>query len=151
MCVKVPQLKISKARRAMARLSSGFSLLELLVVVAIIGILAAYVGPKYFSQLRKSEITSTKAQIGAFERALDAFRIDVGRYPSTLEGLKALQEKPAAVDKWSGPYLTKEIPNDPWGSNYVYYSPGEKADFDLLSYGKDGKPGGEGENADITN
>jgi general secretion pathway protein G len=131
--------------------SAGFTLLELLVVIVIIGLLAAYVGPKYFSQLGKSEVTVAKAQIEAFERALDTFRLDVGRYPTTEEGLAALLTKPAAAEKWNGPYLKKDAPQDPWGHPYIYRSPGSKTEFEILSYGKDGQPGGAAENADITN
>lgn len=127
----------------------GFTLLELLVVIVIIGMLAAYVGPKYFSQLSKSEVTLAKAQLEAFVRALDNFRVDVGRYPRSEEGLAALTGKPADVDKWHGPYLKKDIPQDPWGNVYIYVSPGSKSDFEILSYGKDGAPGGSGDNADI--
>lgn len=131
--------------------STGFTLLELLVVIVIIGLLAAYVGPKYFAQLGKSEMTVAKAQIDAFEKALDTYRLDVGRYPTTEEGLGALLAKPATAAKWNGPYLKKEIPQDPWGRPYVYHAPGSKGDFDLLSYGKDGQPGGDGDTADIGN
>jgi general secretion pathway protein G len=131
--------------------ASGFTLLELLVVIVIIGLLAAYVGPKYFAQLGKSEITVTKSQIEAFEKALDTFRLDVGRYPTTEEGLNSLLTQPAGAVKWNGPYLKKEVPLDPWGHVYLYRSPGSKGDFEISSYGKDGQPGGTGENADITN
>jgi general secretion pathway protein G len=130
----------------------GFTLLELLVVIVIIGLLAAYVGPKYFSQLGKSEVTIAKAQIGAFEKSLDTYRLDVGRYPNTEEGLGALLVAPAAgVAKWNGPYLKKALPLDPWGNAYQYRAPGAKGDFDILSLGRDGQPGGSGEDADITN
>jgi general secretion pathway protein G len=121
------------------------------VVIVIIGLLAAYVGPKYFAQLGKSEVTVAKAQIGAFEKALDTYRLDVGRFPTTEEGLAALLTKPAEATKWNGPYLKKDPPPDPWGHAYMYKAPGAKGDFDLLSYGKDGQPGGAGEDADITN
>ncbi|WP_061536917.1 type II secretion system major pseudopilin GspG [Collimonas arenae] len=131
--------------------AAGFTLLELLVVIVIIGLLAAYVGPKYFAQLGKSEVTIAKAQIGAFEKALDTYRLDVGHYPTNEEGLAALLIKPAAAIKWNGPYLKKEIPLDPWGNSYVYRSPGTRGDYDVISYGKDGQPGGSDENADITN
>jgi len=130
---------------------TGFTLLELLIVIVIIGLLAAYVGPKYFAQLGKSEVAVTKAQIAAFEKALDTFRLDVGRYPTTEEGMAALLVKPAETTKWNGPYLKKDIPQDPWGHAYLYKSPGSKGDMDILSYGKDGQPGGTGEDADITN
>lgn len=133
------------------RRTRGFTLLELLVVMVIIGLLAAYVGPKYFSQIGKSEIKITRAQIDALEKALDAYRLDVGRYPSTEQGLAALEAKPANETKWQGPYLKKAVPQDPWGKPYQYRSPGEKGEFDLFSFGKDGQAGGDGENADITN
>ena len=130
----------------------GFTLLELLVVIVIIGLLAAYVGPKYFSQLGKSEVTITKAQIEAFEKALDTYRLDVGRYPNSEEGLGALLVAPAdGALKWNGPYLKKTIPQDPWGHPYLYRSPGTKSEFDIISMGRDGQPGGSGEDADITN
>lgn len=128
----------------------GFTLLELLVVVAIIGLLAAYVGPKYFGQVGKSEQALAKAQIESFHRALGSYRLDVGTFPSTEEGLNALMVKPAAATKWAGPYLTKAVPQDPWGKPYMYRVPGAKGDYDLLSYGKDGQPGGSGDAADVS-
>jgi len=131
--------------------NSGFTLIELLVVVVIIGLLAGFVAPRYFGQVGKSEVSVAKAQIDALEKALDQYRLDVGRYPSTELGLKALLEKPASEAKWNGPYLRKEVPLDPWGKAYMYRIPGEKTDFELLSYGRDGQPGGSGENADISN
>lgn len=128
----------------------GFTLLELLVVVVIIGLLAAYVGPKYFAQLRKSEVTVAKAQIDAFSKSLDAYRLDVGRYPSTAEGLNALMVAPASAGSaWNGPYLQKAIPLDPWGHPYQYHSPGAKGEYEVISYGRDGQPGGTGDDADI--
>ena len=131
---------------------SGFTLLELLVVIVIIGLLASYVGPKYFAQLGKSEVTVAKAQIEAFEKSLDNFRLDVGRYPSSEEGLAALLTAPAGVPaKWNGPYLKKAVPNDPWGHAYLYHSPGSKSEFDITSMGRDGQLGGSGEDADISN
>ncbi|MFJ2988649.1 type II secretion system major pseudopilin GspG [Collimonas sp. NPDC087041] len=130
---------------------TGFTLLELLVVIVIIGLLAAYVGPKYFAQLGKSEVTIAKAQIEAFDKALDTYRLDVGRYPTTEEGLAALLVKPTTAANWNGPYLKKDVPLDPWGHAYLYRSPGSKGDFEVMSYGKDGQPGGTDENADITN
>lgn len=129
----------------------GFTLLELLVVIVIIGLLAAYVGPKYFAQLGKSEVTVAKAQIESFEKALDTFRLDVGRYPSTEEGLSALLTMPASAPRWNGPYLRRAIPKDPWGRAYQYRSPGTKSEIDILSLGRDGQPGGSGDDADISN
>lgn len=139
-------------RRNPARpLQAGFTLLELLVVIVIIGMLASYVGPKYFAQLGKSEATVAKAQIEAVARALDTFRLDVGRYPTGEEGLAALMTAPAAAQGWNGPYLKKGVPPDPWGRPYVYAYPAANGDFQLLSLGKDGQRGGTGENADISN
>jgi general secretion pathway protein G len=129
---------------------AGFTLLELLVVMVIIGLLAAYVAPRYFSQVGKSEVKVAQAQIVAFEKALDTYRLDVGRYPSTEQGLNALLQRPQNEAKWNGPYLQKAVPLDPWGKPYQYKSPGERGEFDLWSFGKDGQPGGSGENADVT-
>ncbi|MDB5815465.1 MAG: putative secretion system protein GspG-like 3 [Rhodocyclales bacterium] len=128
----------------------GFTLLELLVVIVIIGLLAAYVGPRYFAQLGKSERGTTKAQIEALGKALDAYRLDVGSYPTTEQGLNALMVKPNDEPKWNGPYLQKAVPNDPWNKPYIYVSPGQGGDFDLLSYAKDGQPGGDGDAADVS-
>lgn len=129
----------------------GFTLLELLVVMVIIGLLAGYVGPKYFSQIGKSEVKAARAQIVALEKSLDQYRIDVGHYPSSEEGLDALINQPANEDKWDGPYLKKDVPLDPWGNPYIYREPGEHGEFDIISYGKDGQAGGTGVAADITN
>ena len=128
----------------------GFTLLELLVVMVIIGLLAAYVGPRYFAQIGKSQRKTAMAQIDALGKALDQYRLDVGHYPSTSQGLAALFTRPAGESKWEGPYLKKKVPPDPWGKPYVYKMPGEHGDYDLLTYGKDGQPGGTGEAADIT-
>ncbi|MCE4554260.1 type II secretion system major pseudopilin GspG [Pelomonas cellulosilytica] len=133
------------------RLNKGFTLLELLVVMVIIGLLAGYVGPKFFGQIGKSEVKAARAQIDALEKSLDQYRLDVGRYPATEQGLAALNTKPADESKWSGPYLSKAVPKDPWGHEYQYRSPGEHGEYDLFSFGKDGRPGGEGEDADLTN
>lgn len=142
MCAALPNHALPPRR------DTGFTLLELLVVIVIIGLLAAYVGPKYFSQLGKSEVTVAKAQIAAFEKALDTYRLDVGRYPATEEGLAALMTAPpSATNKWNGPYLTKAIPMDPWGHPYIYRSPGRNAEYEIVSAGKDGQGGG-GQNAD---
>jgi general secretion pathway protein G len=130
---------------------NGFTLLELLVVMVIIGLLAGYVGPKYFAQVGKSEVKTAKAQIDAFGKALDQYRLDTGHYPGTESGLSALVSRPANEPKWGGPYLTKAVPPDPWGNAYLYKNPGEHGDYDLYSYGKDGQPGGREESADVGN
>ena len=133
------------------RLRRGFTLLELLVVMVIIGLLAAYVGPKYFSQVGKSEVKTARAQIVGFEKALQQYRLDVGTLPSTEQGLQALIAKPSNVNKWDGPYLEKALPADPWGNAYIYVAPGEHGEFDISSTGRDGRPGGDGLDSDITN
>jgi general secretion pathway protein G len=132
------------------RACSGFTLLELLVVMVIIGLLAGYVGPKYFAQVGKSETKVAKAQIDALEKALDQYRLDTGRYPTSEQGLAALNQKPADEARWAGPYLKKGVPPDPWGQPYMYRAPGEHGEYDLYSYGKDGQPGGTAEAADVT-
>jgi general secretion pathway protein G len=131
--------------------NAGFTLLELLVVVLILGLLAGFVAPRYFGQVGKSEVNVAKAQLDALEKALDQYRLDTGHYPSAEMGLEALITRPATEPKWNGPYLRKAVPLDPWGKPYIYRVPGQKGDFDLISYGKDGQPGGSGENADILN
>lgn len=130
---------------------SGFTLLELLVVLVILGLLVGYVAPKYFAQLGKSEVKTARAQINSLEKALDQYRLDVGRYPTGEQGLAALNVRPAAEPKWGGPYLQKAVPNDPWGRPYLYKAPGEHGEYDLSSFGKDGQPGGDEESLDIVN
>lgn len=129
----------------------GFTLIELLVVVVIIGLLAGLVAPKYFGQVGKSNVTIARAQIDSLGKALDTYRLDVGSYPTTDQGLQALVAKPDGVDRWEGPYLSKsQVPPDPWSRPYRYKSPGDHGDYDLFSYGLDGQPGGTGENVDVT-
>jgi general secretion pathway protein G len=128
---------------------AGFTLLELLVVIVIIGLLAGYVAPRYFAQVGKSEVQVARAQIDSLEKALDQYRLDLRHYPSPEQGLDALVARPQGEVAWSGPYLKKAVPVDPWGRAYVYRVPGQKGDFDLYSFGKDGKAGGTGEDADI--
>jgi general secretion pathway protein G len=147
---RVLMMKHWRSRRRM-QMAYGFTLLELLVVMVIIGLLAGYVAPKYFSQVGKSEVKATQAQIDSIEKALDQYRLDIGYYPATEQGLAALMTRPTNELKWQGPYLKKMVPPDPWGRPYLYKYPGERAEFDLYSYGKDGQPGGTGESADITN
>lgn len=131
------------------RKQGGFTLLELLVVIVIIGLLAGYVAPRYFAQVGKSEVQVARAQIDSLEKALDQYRLDTRHYPSTEQGLAALVLRPQGEAAWTGPYLKKAVPSDPWGRAYVYRVPGEHGDFDLYSLGKDGQPGGVGEDADI--
>lgn len=140
----------STATRGFNR-NAGFTLLELLVVLVILGLLAGYVAPKYFAQIGKSEVKTAQAQIGALEKALDQYRIDTGHYPNAQQGLAALDAKPADEPRWDGPYLKKAVPNDPWGKPYQYKIPGDHGEVDIFSYGRDGAPGGSGQDADITN
>jgi len=138
------------ARLAPRRRAQGFTLLELLVVLVIIGMLAAIVGPRYFAQIGKSQVTVARAQIDVLSKSVDNFRLDVGRFPTAEEGLHALVVRPASADNWNGPYLKKDVPLDPWGHPYAYQVPGAKGDYAVLSYGRDGQPGGSGEDADIS-
>ena len=134
-------------RRAMR----GFTLLELLVVILIIGLLTGIVGPRFLGQIGRSEVTAARAQLDAFDKALQAYRIDTGRFPSTAQGLQALLTAPADEPRWRGPYLRGALPLDPWGSPYQYRVPGTQGqEFDLLSLGKDRAPGGTGDDADLT-
>lgn len=129
----------------------GFTLLELMVVMVIIGMLAAYVAPRYFAQVGKSETKLARAQIDALEKALDQYRADVGRYPSSEQGLAALMTRPGNEARWAGPYLKRELPADPWGRPYLYKQPGEHGEVDISSLGSDGRPGGSGDAADVHN
>jgi general secretion pathway protein G len=131
---------------------NGFTLLELLVVILIIGLLTGIVAPRFMNQIARSEATTARAQIDAFDKALQAYRIDMGRYPTSSEGLKALVEAPGAEPRWRGPYLKDTIPPDPWGTAYEYRVPSTRGkDYDIISYGRDRAPGGTGDAADIMN
>ena len=127
----------------------GFTLIELLVVMVIIALLAALVGPRLIPKLGKGKQSAALAQIELIGQGLDHFRLDVGRYPTTQEGLNALATNPG-IEKWEGPYLKKALPNDPWGKPYRYQCPGSHGDYDLYSYGRDDAPGGDGEDKDIS-
>ncbi|MCU0573883.1 MAG: type II secretion system major pseudopilin GspG [Syntrophobacteraceae bacterium] len=135
-------------RNARGKNELGFTLIELLIVMIILGLLAALVAPKMFQKVGSSKQKAAKTQISMIGTALDAFRLDMGRYPSSEEGLDALRKSPGQ-GPWDGPYLSKEVPPDPWGRPYVYRSPGEQGDYDLYSMGADGQDGGDGENADV--
>ena len=131
---------------------NGITLIELLVVMVIIAMFATIVGQRLFQNVGKARQTTAKAQISEFESVLDAFKLDVGRYPTTEEGLPSLRAKPGNSDRWDGPYLKKDVPLDPWQRPYIYHFPSQHgADYDLYSLGADGQEGGDGENADVTN
>lgn len=134
------------------RFGRGFTLLELMVVILIIGLLTSVVAPRLMNQINRSERTAARAQIDALDKALQAYRIDMGRYPETGEGLAALQSNPGADGRWRGPYLRGQLPTDPWGQAYQYRLPGsEGRDYDLLSLGRDRVLGGSGDDADVSN
>jgi general secretion pathway protein G len=132
-----------------ASLDAGFSLMELLVVITILALLATIVGVNVIGKVDTGKQSTAKAQIADFETALDMFRLDVGRYPSSQEGLGALVQKPSDAEGWAGPYLKEALPQDPWKHDYVYTSPGEHGDYDIVSYGQDGAQGGEKNNKDV--
>jgi len=133
-----------------SRYNAGFTFIEMMVVVTIIGLLIVLVGPRFIRGQEKAEVRAAAAQIANFGTALDTFRLDVGRYPNTQEGLAALIQRPSSADRWDGPYLKTNVPNDPWGRPYFYRSPGEGGrPYDLYSLGSDGAPGGDGPNRDV--
>jgi len=130
---------------------AGFTLIELMIVLFILGLLAALVGHRLMGRVGKAKAKTAQAQIQLLGTALDLFHLDVGRYPTEEEGLKSLYQRPESLPSWGGPYLDKPPPKDPWGRDYIYKYPGEHGPYDLYSLGSDGQPGGEGEAADITN
>lgn len=139
-----------KSRSKLIKDVKGFTLIELMVVMVILGLMAALVAPKFFGRLAKAKTSAAYTQIHLLGTALDSFRLDIGRYPSSSEGLEVLISSPSAEENWTGPYLKKEeIPDDPWGKPYIYKSPGDHGDYDLYSYGADGTEGGEKDNRDV--
>ncbi|MBB6561408.1 general secretion pathway protein G [Acidovorax soli] len=140
------------SRKPALRRAGGFTLIELLIVMVILGLLASLVGPRLFGQLDASKVKAARTQIEMLGAAMDTYRLDMSRYPSTEQGIAALSEKPAdaaEAARWRGPYLKKKVDKDPWGNSYVYRAPGEKSDYELSSLGADGKEGGSGDDADI--
>ena len=133
----------------MRKKEKGFTLIEVLIVMVILGLLAALVGPRMFGKVGKSKQKAAKSQIALLETTLDTYRLDMGKYPTEEEGLQALREKPEDSENWDGPYLAKEVPLDPWGNAYVYVCPGEHGEYDIISLGGDKNPDGEGEDMDI--
>ena len=139
-----------RMRQKRARGEGGFTLIEILVVIAIIALIMSLVGPRVLNYLGESKVKAAKIQIQSFGSALDLFNLDTGRYPNTSEGLTALVQSPGTIPAWNGPYLKGGVlPNDPWGKSYVYRSPGEHGPYDIMSYGSDGQEGGTGTAADI--
>lgn len=137
--------------KAIAQVQRGFTLIEILVIVAILALLASLVGPQVMGVLGGQKSKTAMIQISEIDKALDVFNLDVGRYPTSSEGLQALVTRPGGVSIWNGPYLKGGVPNDPWGKPYMYSNPGPNGGVQVLSYGANGVPGGEGENADISN
>ena len=144
-----PFRKNGTARKEYMEKSQKSHLGTIIIAIIIIGALLAFVIPKYLGRMSGAKGKVAISQIELFGSALDTFRIDVGRYPTTKEGLKVLREKPPEADGWDGPYVQEDIPLDPWGKPYIYRCPGEHDEYDLLSYGEDGVKGGDGENKDI--
>jgi len=150
MIAHAPPTLQSKRCRPYRHGERGFTLVEILVVITIIGIIMALVGPRVLNYLAESKVKAAKIQIESLSSALDLYYLDVGRYPSTSEGLAALARQPGGVQAWNGPYLRSgAVPNDPWGHSYVYRSPGEHGSFDIVSHGAHGQEGGPDTAADI--
>lgn len=142
--------RLHQPRRRMRGGEAGFTLVEILVVITIIGLIMALVGPRVLNYLAESKVKAARIQVESFASSLDLFYLDAGRYPTTSEGLVALTQRPGGIDAWNGPYLrTGLVPNDPWGHAYVYRSPGEHGAYDIISFGSDGQQGGSGTAADI--
>lgn len=138
-------------RKKIRNNEKGFTLIEIIIVVIILSLIAALVGPRLFKKVEKSKQQITKTQIVMIENSVKMFKLDTGRYPTTEEGLKVLLENTGGISNWDGPYLEKGLPKDPWGKDYVYTYPGKNYTFEIVSLGADGLPGGEGENKDINN
>ena len=142
--------RLHNRRRRARRSEAGFTLVEMLVVITIIGLIMALVGPRVLNYLAESKVKAARIQVESFASSLDLFYLDNGRYPSTSEGLAALAQRPGGIDSWNGPYLRSgAVPNDPWGHPYIYRSPGEHGAYEIVSYGSDGQEGGTGTAADI--
>jgi general secretion pathway protein G len=140
-----------KAAAALRRGDAGFTLVEILVVITIIGLIMAIVGPRVLNYLGESKVKAAKIQIESFSSALDLYYLDMGRYPGSSDGLTALVARPGNAQEWNGPYLKGGVvPNDPWGHAYVYRSPVERAPYEIVSFGSDGQEGGTGTAADIS-
>ncbi|WOJ96531.1 type II secretion system major pseudopilin GspG [Congregibacter brevis] len=142
---------MSRGFRRTNRAQSGFTLMELLVVLAILGLLMSLVGPQVLNQLGGAKTKTALIQIRDLEQALEMYKLDVGRYPNTAQGLAALVNKPGGAAGWNGPYLKGDVPQDPWKQDYLYKYPGERGELDIFSYGQNGSPGGDGEDADVGN
>jgi general secretion pathway protein G len=141
---------LERKRRNGRRGRAGITLIEMLVVMTIIALFAALVGPAILKHGDTARITAARAQIYNFMTALGAYKLDTGTFPTTEQGLQALRVRPADANQWAGPYMPQEIPKDPWGHDYVYKYPGDHGDEpDIVCLGADGQPGGEGLNADI--
>jgi len=142
--------RMCRSRHALRR-SGGFTLMELLVVLAILGLLMSLVGPQVLNQLGGAKTKTALIQIRDLEQALEMYKLDVGRYPNTAQGLDALVTPPSGIKGWNGPYLKGDVPQDPWGNDYAYKYPGERGEIDIFTLGQNNTPGGDGEDADVGN